>query len=62
MQPMETLPQPLSRNLQVSVTEEAAQRIKVEAAKRDTSPGRIISELAAKHLPVVADGKKRGVA
>lgn len=57
MQPMETVSQqePLSRNLQVSVTEDAAQRIKVEAAKRNTSPGRVISKLAAEHLPAVTE-------
>ncbi len=58
MQPMETLPQqlePLSRGFQVSVTEDAARRIKVEAAKRNSSPGRVISELAAEHLPSVED-------
>ncbi len=58
MQPMEKVPQqqePLARGLQVSVTEDAALRIKVAAAKRNSSPGRVISELAAEYLPSVED-------
>ncbi len=46
---------PLDRPLQVSVTKEAAARIRVEAAKRDTSQGRIISALALKHLAPIED-------
>jgi hypothetical protein len=55
MQPMQTLPQPLARNLQVAVTEDAYRRLKVQAAKDDSSMGRVISELAETHLLPVAD-------
>jgi hypothetical protein len=51
MRPMPTIPQPLSRNIQVPVTEDAYRRIKMEGARRDIPMGRVISNLAEEHLP-----------
>jgi hypothetical protein len=53
MQPMETVAQPLSRSLQVNVTEDAFLRMKLEAARRKTSMGKLISELIAEQLPPI---------
>lgn len=53
MQPMETVAQPLSRSLQVNVTEDAFLRMKLEAARRKTSMGKLISELISEQLPPI---------
>jgi hypothetical protein len=44
---------PLVKRVQLLLTEDAFLRLKVEAARRQVAPGRVVSDVAVQNLPAV---------